>query len=66
MTRKHPRPRSWQVGPFTVRQDAGASRTVRVFLEGVEVFSHDDLGVALAFARESAPGVPHRDAEEGA
>lgn len=53
---QYPRPRSWSVGPYTVREDAGApqgtdgNRVVRVFSRSVAIF-HGTLEAAFTFAQ---------------
>lgn len=48
---KHPRPKSYQIGQCTVRQDAGLSRTWRVFIDGTLVFSTESQTQAFEYAR---------------
>lgn len=48
---KRSRPLSHQVGPYTVRQDAGPSRTWRVFSRSVAIFHSEHLIEAFGFAQ---------------
>lgn len=57
------RPKSWTVGPYTVREDAGAPkgadgrRVVRVFSGSVAIF-HGTLDEAFAFANARVAALP--------
>ena len=57
MTVKYPRPKSWQIGTYTLREDAGAPkgadgrRVVRVFTGSVAIF-HGTEQEAFDFTNE--------------